>query len=152
MSKAMHKGQSFVSRSASYSTHASRTGRNLPGWGEAEAMNVVQQRDAALARLRQVQEQLVEMKERKASGRVHNLPAFTAQSKSLKAEHGRLCEFLATIKQGKKKEMRHLAHYVVDVIQERLTKPEWEVLLKEAMRRFDLARCADESTETGETA
>lgn len=151
MSKAMHKGQAFISRSASFSTHGSRSGLNLLGWGEREAMSDIQKRDAALARLNQVRVELVAMKEQKAAGRVFNEPAFAQKLRSLKGEHGRLCQFLADIKRDGRQEMRHLAHYLVDVIKERLTKPEWEILLREATRRFDLARSAHESTETGES-
>lgn len=139
MSKAMHKGQAFISRSASFSTHGSRSGLNLLGWGEREAMSDIQKRDAALARLNQVRVELVAMKEQKAAGRVFNDSAFAQKLRLLKGEHGRLCQFLADIKRDGKQEMRHLAHYIVDVIKERVTKPEWELILKEALTRSNKA-------------
>ena len=122
MSKSIHLNHSFQTRSANFSTHGSRKGINLLGWSEEEFLNPEQERDALVARAKQLQ-QIFEEKN------------YTVRQKSyLVSEYQYLTKRINEIRP--KMKCKGIENYIMDILRETLTKTEWNRLHSEAKRRY----------------
>ena len=147
MYKNAAKSEQFLSRVGSYSTHASRTGKSLVEVLEQEQLSYTQQRDALLAARLQVEKSMSKISEKLR----RNAHLMTPEKiKSLSLKRNELRERLTDITQqqidiksyldqfswmGSK---RSLGNFIADVVKERVTKPEWDNLVKAAKERYDL--------------
>lgn len=147
MYKNAAKSEQFLNRVGSYSTHASRTGKSLIEVLEQEQLSYAQQRDALLAARLQVEKSMSKISE-KLRRNAHLMTSEKIRALSLKRNE--LRERLIDITQqqidiksyldqfswmGSK---RSLGNFIADVVKERVTKPEWDNLVKAAKERYDL--------------
>lgn len=134
----MHKNSTaskqFMNRSGSYSTHGSRTGRNLLGWEEPEEMTDEQKRESAASAKRNIDAQIsalsAEIKEGGGTRLEHKLKLDKRDAlRSAATELGFVLRELAINRRP-----RHvdLGECIIEIIKSRITKPEWEIILKQA--------------------
>lgn len=124
MSKAITLNSNWQSRSASFSTHASRKGVNLLGWDciLEESMDDEQKR-AALGAHRQFLERQLE-----ASKAVGDLRAIRRLGQEIAHTNQRINEIRPC------RRARDLSNYIVDILKPRMTKSEWQRVVDEAYR------------------
>lgn len=122
MSKSIHLNQSWQTRSANFSTHGSRNGNNLLGWGEKEIMTPDQERDSLVKRSKQIH-MIFESKKYKKSEKV-------ALAKEFNELNRKINDLRPKIK------TRNFENYIIDVIKEKLSKCEWDIVFSEAMKRY----------------
>lgn len=140
MSKNQAQGEAFVARAGSFSTHGSRTGVNLLGWGENETLTPAQQHDALRLSLKQWGDALVAMKAKLADSTISRQEYLVLKDRQreVKARVTALIIELRRIKPlistGPK--YTELSEYLIAMFKESVTKPRWEAIVKEAQRRF----------------
>lgn len=144
MSKAISQNSAWQSRSASFSTHGSRSGVNLLGWDafHQEALTVNQERDCLRAALKAAQRnrdtlEVGSVEYVKAGYRISEL---AEQLKALKEKIGVV------------KKYQDLGDFLVKMFKERVTKAEWEIIVAEAQRRHDSQECLREMSALMEGA
>lgn len=122
MSKSIHLNHSWQTRSANFSTHGSRNGNNLLGWGEKESMTPDQERDALVKRSKQIH-MIFESKKYKKSEK-------TALAAEFNELNRKINELRPKIKTS------NFENYIIEVIKEKISKLEWEMIFQEAMKRY----------------
>ncbi len=155
----MHKGQAqneaFATRSGSMSTRASRKGRNLLGWGEEEKLTPSQQLHALRAAATATQERLRDIK---VEFTVATDARHEDSLKALRKERGQCVDKLAFINEeiAKLKPQAGVVRYpelseeIIALVKQRLTTPEWKILLAEAHRNYDLKMAACDQQKENE--
>ena len=117
-----------MERAASYSTRGSRAGASLLGWEEPENLNPEERLECLRSRARQLNFVLAEEPE-------------GPNRKMMALEYGQLCKRIHDAKGYAKASMkasnRQLANFIVDVAKERMTKPEFESLVRVAKQRME---------------
>lgn len=130
------KADQFRDRSGNESTKPSRSGRNLLGWGDAEALTIPQQRDAARVAVKQAQAALTEIKAaikldkknpRLIERRSELLQRFTEITNDLRALNAAM---------GSVTPNHDLGDYLIEMFRARVTKTQWEVILADARKQF----------------
>lgn len=139
MYKSTAAAQQFMERSGNFSTHATRGGRNMLGGGEKETMTPIQKRDALIVRHKKLTEELIQINfQRKSAATERQRQLLKALKKEKGIEYQALC---AQLKSANEECGRYnkvdLGHFLIEVMRERLTRPEWEMVSKEARRRFE---------------
>lgn len=138
MNKGQSQNTSFVTRTGSFATHASRTGRNLLGWEEDEIMSPTEQLDALKKVVSELQSQLTELNaELKATVPFGQHKAKHKLREELKARFTEVSIEIAQVRKLVPDRQEDLGHFIIELMRERLTKPEWDILIREAQRRFD---------------
>jgi hypothetical protein len=121
--KGVIENHNWQTRTANYSTHGSRTGRNNLGWGEEEHLNLEQRRDCLVKKKKKIVEKLVKYHkkhpERKRLGKIQH-------------EIEQQINFL----RPKLKSGKGIYQFVFDILREKLTKPEFDALFTEANKRM----------------
>lgn len=147
MYKNTAKSEQFLNRVGSYSTHASRTGKSLVEVLEQEHLSFTQQRDALLAARLQVEKSLSKISE-KLRRNAHLMTSekirlLTSKRNELRERHIEINQQQIDLKAVLDKfqwmgSKRSLGNFIADVVKERVTKPEWDNLVKAAKERYDL--------------
>lgn len=140
MYKSTAASQQFSERSGSFSTHSSRTGRNLLGGGEEEILSPIQKRDVLIANHKKSTEEIVKINEELQKSIPLSLRQKLKALKRVKGiEYQKLCFDLKEANEacGRVPKSMDIGHFLIEVMKERLTRPEWELVKKEAEKRFD---------------
>ncbi len=139
MIKSQANGENFMSRSASFSTHGSRTGANLLGWGEKEVLTPQQQREALLLRRERLTSEIQavkEMQKQKLHPKV--LAQFAAERADLAKEIAEVDLQLSELRPKKSDRVRpDLGECIIEVVKARMTKPQWAMVMKEAREMYE---------------
>lgn len=122
MSKLTHQNHAWRTRSASYSTHGSRNGVNLLGWTGEEHMTPEQERSALAARAKQLQKIFT------------NKTYKRYEKEQLVQEYQTITKRINELRP--KLRTPGIEQYVFQVLQETLTKTEYDRLINEAKRRY----------------
>jgi hypothetical protein len=134
MYKTASRKQQFLTRTGSSSTVGMRDLQDILHQGIQEELSQDQQRAAVAAALNGVIAQLVDIKERmRPKLSFDEARRLKMEREALVARQGELQAKLATMKQERRKE--NVGHFIIEVMRERLTKPEWEMVVAEAHRR-----------------
>lgn len=130
--------QQFLSRTGNYSTFSARDGRAIIENEAKENLNLQQQREAAQVALRAVQARIAEVKALMAN-RLSYKEARTLklEKDELTERHQALCGDLSILNKSARQK-QNVGAFIIDVMRERLTKPEWDLVVQEAHRRHDL--------------
>lgn len=115
------KNYHWQNRSANYSTHGSRTGRNLLGWEEDEIMTPEQERDCLVARIKQIDNELT------------SLPKKDLKRKDLGKLKFEIQAAITAIRP--KMKCKGIEAYVMDVLRDELMPYEWDLLMQKAKAR-----------------
>jgi hypothetical protein len=136
----MTQGQTFVTRSGSFSTHASRKGVNLLGWEEPEAISLTEERECTKARVAQLESQLKQMKAQEYAVRTFDEQIeFENTREAIKKRLTTLTHRLRFINADLKKEAakQDLSSCILKIMKARMTKPQWEQLVREATQLYE---------------
>lgn len=135
MKKIQSNNESFMARTASFSTHASRTGINLLGWGDAELLDHEQQRQAILAAKKPLDQELEALNmEFKGALPYKVFQEKVARRQEVRAKVTELLALLAAL--PKKAKGPDMGECIIGILRERMTKPQWAAVIKEAHERF----------------
>jgi len=140
MYKSTAASQQFMERSGNFSTHGSRTGRNLLSGGECEVMTPTQRRDALVAKHKMLTDEMIQINlQRESAVTVRQKQAINSLKKTKGIEYKKLCDDIknANDECGRYSKAVDLGHFLIEVMRERMTKPEWDMVSKEARRRFE---------------
>lgn len=140
MYKSTARGEQFLTRTGSESTKGSRKGFGLLGGGEDEVLTPEQQRNALVAVLASLRPRLTFLNDElkaKRSWKVYQ--SLKEQRDELVRQQMEIQGRLAEVNQLCKGRYarQDLGHFIIDVVRERMTKPEWEIVMREAKRRYD---------------
>ncbi len=137
--------QQFLTRTGNFSTFGMRDGQALIEVAAREQLSREEKREALSLALRGVQEQLIALNQTLKA----RLPY--KEAKRLELEREALKERYQSIT-GELSELKKLArgkenvgHFIIEVMRERLTKPEWELVVAEAHRRHAMQQNVDET-------
>ena len=129
MSLNITKNFNWQTRSASYSTHGSRKGTNLLGWGNNEEITSEIRKKSIIARENQIIKQITKLPKTNKK-RIE----LVKELNELKKSRG------ITFKKGKitKKERgESIRMHLLDVIREEVPKARWAIWMNEAVRRYN---------------
>lgn len=137
MIKNQASSEAFTERSGSFSTHGSRKGINLLGWGEEEILTPVERRDALIRAQQKVDSEVVETKARlrteQSPDEVRALQLLRDEQRDrLSKIHSELAEL--NIQLGRAKQKVDLGDYLIKMFKKRVTKHEWACIVAEAKR------------------
>ena len=126
--KSTIENYNWQTRTANYSTHGSRTGRNNLGWEEDEELSLEQKRDCLVKKKKKIVEKIVSLPkkhpERKRLGKIQH-------------EVEEQIRFLRP-----KRKSPGVVPFVIDILRERLTRPEFDALFTEANKRMkEISAC-----------
>lgn len=140
MFKSTSNTEQFLARSGSYSTRGSRTGLDLLGIGAPEELTPAQQREALLVAHKKLVAEVIEINAKLAI-RPRPPQKFTKELERRREEIGQQikdhCTQLSQFKKDLALKTPDLGHFIIEVVREKMTRPEWAVVLKEAQRRLD---------------
>lgn len=144
MNKGQSQNESFLQRSASFATHGSRSGANLLGWGESEVLTDTQRREALILAKINICSQLSEVNKQLKT----TLPYKVVQEKALLRRE--LKEKLDGIEAGLSEckkvlpvVLPDMGECIIKLLKERMTRPQWECVIKEALERYKAANGHD---------
>lgn len=125
MYKSTANGENFIGRSGSFSTHASRSGKNLLGWEMPENLPLEQQRDCLVARVKQLQ---IIVKGKLSQGDKYQI------GQEMFRLNCRINE-LRPAKRNPGVEM-----FVIDILREEMGKKQFDILMGRADARFQASK------------
>lgn len=139
MKKGQAASEQFFTRTGSFATHASPTGRNLLINGDPEEMTDQQKLEALKLVVNQLNIALRDAKVAMKTARPgwaakKLLQKYDADKARYIAVNAQLAELRARIKPDDEK--LPLGEYIIEVMRERLSKREWEIIRDEAKRRY----------------
>lgn len=134
MSKALTRETTWRERSASFSTHGSRRGVSLLDWheGREEYMSPEQERNALVARVKQLQALFTE-------GRLS-----VDERARLGQEQLALQTRINEIRPKLRGKFPGVDKFILDVVRERLTKLEFKSIYEEAIRRWNKSQAEND--------
>lgn len=142
MHKHTAKSEQFFDRSGNESTKPGRTGLDLLGLGAGveEYMTPLQRREALLVKRASNEERLKRVNaELKPKLNYDLAQAFITRRSELVLEHQEIMKALTLVNAelGRYKSAPNIGEEIIAVCRERCTKPQWQIIMKEAMQRYD---------------
>lgn len=125
MYKSTSQGENFISRAGEFSTHASRSGKNLLGWELPENLEPEQQRDCLVARVKQLH-LLVKCR------------LSEADRYQVGQELCRLNSMINALRPAKRNP--GVETYVIEILREDLPKKQFDILMGRAAARFEASK------------
>lgn len=122
---------SYSNRSSSHATKASARGVNLLGWEKDEEMSLEDQRGALLKRNEFLRKSADEESDPSLKKDINK--EYTENNRKIneiKKKMG-LCRVPNKVRE------RELQNYILDVVKERVTKPQWKAYVNEGIRRLE---------------
>jgi hypothetical protein len=141
MYKSASRGEQFLDRSGSESTKGSRKGFGLLGGGEKETLTPDQERAVLVAAIAALEGKIKDLKSiDRRSMPLRRREELNAEIKALGIKkfdlQRKVTELLPLLREWS--QFEDLGSFIIEVMKERLTKPEWRALVSEAKRRYDL--------------
>lgn len=142
MHKHTAKSEQFFERSGNEATKPGRTGLDLLGLGAGveEYMTPLQRREALLVKRSSLEAQFKRLNaELKPTLDYDLAQAFKLRRKELSLQMQEVLNALSAVNAelGRNKNLPEIGREIIAVCRERFTKPEWEIIMKEARRRYD---------------
>lgn len=142
MYKSASQKQQFLDRSGSFATHGSASTGGLLGEGSAEQMTPLQRREATVARVHQLVEEIKHLNAQLSKKLPYKVAAELKQKRiAIGLEHQALSQELRKINA----EVKHvntlpdLGEFIIAICRKRFTRPAWDLIMKEAMEQFAAA-------------